>query len=91
MIFNLLKHLKFLNSRKDLISLDGLYKDCISKLPLEYRINYCQSLLYTTSEDLKKHVCETKRKTLKKLLQSIHIELKNLNNQIQNNAIKSKY
>ena len=70
---------KKLIQRKSLKSLDDLYKNDISKLPVNYRINYCISLIYRTKEDIARCKCKLKKEKLKKQLIVATYELEMLN------------
>ena len=64
--------------KKSLICIDNLYDTVISKLPIENRIKYCESLIYRTTEDLSKSKCISKTRKLTKLLDAAKKELKKL-------------
>ena len=80
MNFKFLAAYKRLSSKKTLESLDYLYKSCVSKLPISYRINYCTSLIYRIKEDIENCKCKLKKGKLKKQLIVTISELKKLNN-----------
>ncbi len=62
------------NTSNSLIHKDQLYKSVISKLPAPNRINYCESLIYRTKNDLLHSKCQIKKNRLKKLLIAAEIE-----------------
>lgn len=75
-ISTFLNNFMFKNSLKQI---DYLYKNVILTLPIENRINYCESLIYRVNEDLKSCTCEKKKKEIKKLLKASYKELEKLN------------
>ncbi|WP_299438095.1 hypothetical protein [uncultured Aquimarina sp.] len=68
------------NHRTLLMKKDDLYETIISKLPIQNRKNYCESLIFRTQQDLTNPECQIQKKELKKLLKAAEIELKNLDN-----------
>ncbi len=65
--------------KKNLTHFDNLYKDVISKLPIENRIKYCESLIYRISEDISNSNNILKKRKLKRLLNTAKNELKKMN------------
>ncbi|GAA4275489.1 hypothetical protein GCM10022259_02130 [Aquimarina mytili] len=68
------------NSKKTLIEIDSLYKKVISQLPNPDRINYCESLMYRSKNDLVSTKCRIKRRKLKRLIKATTYEIKKLEN-----------
>ncbi len=61
-----------------LLRIDLLYNSVISKLPVSNRINYCESLIYRTSKDIRDTKCRLKKRKLKRLLKAAKTEIKEL-------------
>ena len=69
---------KTIFSKKTLIDIDEFYRNVISKLPNNEKINYCESLAYRVLEDRKQCKCKLKRLGLKQLFKASTFELKRL-------------
>jgi hypothetical protein len=69
---------KKLMLKKTLKDFDEFYKNIISTMPNSCKINYCESLVYRTSNDIELCDCKTKIIKLKNLLEVSKIELEKL-------------
>lgn len=65
-----------------LMKKDNLYKTVISKLPIQNRIYYCESLVYRIQKDFINSTCQLRKKELKTVLKLAEIELKYLRKKI---------
>lgn len=68
------------NLPKELSQIDNLYGKVISKFPAASRIDYCESLIYRTQNDLTNTKCRIKKMKLKRLLKAAKTERKSLVN-----------
>ncbi|AXT53166.1 hypothetical protein D1818_20910 [Aquimarina sp. BL5] len=57
---------------------DELYKTIISKLPIQNRIDYCESLICRIQLDLLKSECRIQKRKFKKILKAAKTEINNL-------------
>jgi len=65
-----------------LMKKDNLYKTVISKLPIQNRIYYCESLIYRIQKDLLNSTCQLQKKELKTISKLAETELKHLRKKI---------
>ncbi|MDY8134633.1 hypothetical protein [Aquimarina sp. 2201CG5-10] len=66
------------SSPKPLTEVDDLYKKIFSNFTTLNRIDYCESLIYRTKNDLSHTRCPIKKKKLKTLLKAANAEIKYL-------------
>jgi hypothetical protein len=64
--------------KNTLIEVDEFYRNIVSKMPNINKINYCESLIFRTMEDLKQCNCKFKKLKLKQLVKASVFELKKL-------------
>lgn len=71
-------YIKTIFLKSTLIEVDEFYRNIVSKMSLNDKINYCESLIFRTMEDLKRCNCKLQKIKLKQLLKASTFELKKL-------------
>lgn len=66
--------------KNTLNDVDEFYRNIISNMPHNSKVNYCESLIFRTTVDLKQCNCKIKKSNLKQLLKASIFELKKLKN-----------
>ncbi len=61
-----------------LIKKDNLYNTVISKLPIQNRIDYCESLICRIQLDLLQSKCRIQKRKFKKILKAAKTEINSL-------------
>jgi hypothetical protein len=69
---------KILFSNASLTKVDSFYRNTVSSMPFDYKVNYCESLIFRTYDDINLCRCVIKKRKLKKLVKISKAELKKL-------------
>lgn len=72
----ILLYIKVIFVKRTLMDIDAFYRNIVSELSYNDKINYCESLVFRTQEDLKKCKCKLRKIKLKQLLKVSTFELK---------------
>ena len=71
-------YIKAIFFKNSLIGVDDLYKNIVSKMSYNDKINYCESLIFRTKKDIKLCKCKIRKIKLIQLLEASIFELKKL-------------